>query len=59
MARPTIPDPPRKQYIGTELEWPVYEAFKALAKAKHRTMADELRRLVAADLAEHKDREAA
>lgn len=45
--------PERKHLVGVEVPTPIYEAFRAVAEAEHRTMAGELRRLIEARIAEH------
>lgn len=56
----TTPPAQRKHLVGVEVPTSVYEAFRALAEAEHRTMAGELRRLIEQHIASYDEqREAA
>jgi hypothetical protein len=49
----------RKHLVGVEVSTPVYEAFRAVAEAEHRTMAGELRRLIEERIAAYEQKNAA
>jgi hypothetical protein len=56
MASPPVE---RKHLVGVEVPTPIYEAFRAIAEAEHRSMAGELRRLIETHIASYEQQEAA